>query len=314
MSNTVLVITAAATLAVGALGVRYGRAWGVDDSRTTPASERGCAVGGVRLLFTLLLALCAPCVLACAYTDNLFAALGLYGAFACLCGTAAYAAAFVSLRSGGPDQAAREQIGAIAGRMAALLAFLACIALGALMLREGAAALGRCAAQEERAWTGAALLAAASGLAVRLCGEYGLRIRREGEAAPLCMGGAGIAALVCTAMSAAKTTDILPGLAPYAHVLRTAFGASCALSALCCMLCGARALRALFARERLLARKKEAPFALWLLLAAVCCAGLAYASVPMLAQIAGALGGAYALYTLFVCWIWLRRVGRGLLL
>jgi len=316
MNNTVVVITAVATLALaaGALGVRYGEIWGVDDSRMTPAAERGRGACGVRLLFALLLSLFAPCVLAGAHAHRLYSALRLYGVFALLCGTAAYAAAFISVRCGGVAAAAREEIGAPAGRAADLLAFLACMALGALMLREGAAACGFYAAQEDQAWTGAALLASASGLAVRLCGEYGLRIRREGEAAPLCMGGAGIAALVCTAVSAAKKTEMLSLLAPYASWLRTAFAAACALSALCCMTAGGRALRALFARERLFGRKKKAPFALWLLPAVVCCAGLAYASVPMLAQIAGALGGAYTLYALTVCWIWLRRVGRSLLL
>lgn len=316
MNNTVVVITAVATLALaaGALAVRFGEIWGVDDSRMTPAAERGRASGGVRLLFALLLSLLAPCVLAGAHVHKLYSALRLYGAFALFCGTAAYASAFVSLRCGGVAAAARGEIGAIAGRAADLLSFLACIACGALMLREGAAACGFYAVQADQAWTGAALLAAASGLAVRLCGEYGQRIRREGEAAPLCMGGAGIAALVCTAVSAAKKTEMLSPLAPYESVLHFVFAALCALSVLCCALAGGRALRALFARERLFGRKKKAPSALWLLPSAACCAGLAYAGVPRLTEIAGALGIAYTLYALLICWIWLRRVGRALLL
>ena len=315
MNDMVIVMTAVGTLALAmcALSARFGEIWGVDDGRMTPACERGRGNGGVQLLLRLLLALAAPAVLAGAYAQRLNGSLRLYGTFALVCGTAAYAALFVGMRAGGMGKAARMEAGGVFARVMELLAFLGCTAMGALMLREGAAACGYGAAQPESVWSGACILAAAMGLCVRLCGEYGMRIRREGDASPLCMGGAGIVALVCTVLSAAKKTTLIALLAPFAPVLRAVFALLCVVTAVSCARAAGRALRALFARESVLMRPKKKRLQLWLPLAVLLCAALAASPVSCLLEAAGVLGGAYALCALALCWLWLRRVGRGLL-
>jgi len=182
-----------------------------------------------------------------------------------------------------------------------------------LFQREGAAALGFAWAQPARDWTCAALLGAAAGLSVILCSGYGARIRREDEAAPLCMGGAGVAALLCALLAVAGHTGAAALAAPYRGALHGAFALLCAFAALRCALEAGRALKALFARESVLRKTPKAPFALWLTVSAGCMAALAIPGLPWLAEIAGALGGAYALSALALCVLWLRRVGRGLL-
>ena len=317
MNDTVLVITAAVTLALCAcaLAARYAHAWGVDEGRATPAGEYGRACGGVRLLAGLLAALAAPVLLAAEHAPGLYPALGLCGGLALIGGTAAYAAAFVCTRRGGVrlSKVAGEELGGAAGRVMELLAFFACTALGALMLREGAAACGLMPARQAQPLACASLLGAAAGLAAYLCGGYGAHIRSEGELAPLCMGGAGIAALLCAALHTAKATGAAALLAPHAPLLGGVFALLCVVSALMCLHGAARALEGTFARESVIRRTKKAPFALWMALSLGCMAALALSPVLPLAQVAGALGGIYTLCTLALCALWLRRVGRGLL-
>ena len=315
MNDTVWIMTASAVtaLAAYALCVRFGVVWGIDPSRRTPAEETGKVRSSVGLLMRLLLVLAAPVLLA-AHGAELDLSLLFCCAFALAGGTAAYAAAFVCVRCGGAGMAktAREEIGP-AGRSVDLLAFLSCTALGALMLRECAAYFGWAVPMQNGLRTCAALLPAAAGLCVRLCEGFAAHVGGEDEAAPLCMGGAGIAALVCAALCAALNTGIAAALAPCALWLHGVFAALCAVTALCCAHTGSAALKGLFARERLFAPKRSMPFALYLCAALAAQAGLVFAPVSALPEIAGTLGGAYVLVVLVLCRIWLRRVGRGLL-
>lgn len=300
------------------LGMRLGRRWGVDASRPTPAAETGRAKSAVLLLVRDVAVYAYFALEACRNMEASPSALLCLSAMIAMTGVIGYAALFVSIRHEGEGVAAAAgwEIGRMAEKAYHLLALLVSVPALAFVLRGLYASSGTGIPAKKPLSLLCALLFGLSALQnAQLTAE---QIAHEEEGGALAMGGVLIAGLmtaasilgggwpaICGRIMGKETGQILcVGVMLFASI--------CALYALARL--ALASLHGLFRRE-LPVRKKLPPAAkavLELAAIAASAAGCAWMMDKAL-WVCACAAVLLMLLSFFVCALWLRRIGRGLL-